>query len=387
MNLANRIVEALGAVLPCDRFTPLHEPFFKGREWDYVRECIDTNWVSTAGKFVERFEEGLVAVTGANRAVAVNSGTAALQLALQVCGVKQGDEVVVPSLTFAATAAAAVHAGGSLLFADIDRQTLGLNPDKLDQELQLIAIPGEGGPINKQTGRRIAAVVPVHIFGHMVCMNELSAVCAKWNLPIVEDAAEALGSTFKGAAAGTIGVAGILSFNGNKIITAGGGGAILTNDEELANKARHLSSTAKLPHSWEYSHDLIGYNYRLPNINAALATAQLEQLNTYIKRKRKLAYRYAELFANFDEVSFIEEPDGCMSNYWLNTIMLEGDAVKEREAILQATNKAGFMTRPAWNLLHTLSPYAKYPTMDLSTALEIAPRLINIPSGAGIVVA
>lgn len=377
-NLSQIIVERLKSILA----TPvaLHEPRFRGNELEYVGECIETGWVSSVGKFVDRFEQDLAKYTGSSYAVACVNGTAALQIALQLAGVRPDDEVLIPSLTFVATANAVAHCGASPHFVDSDETTLGMDVAKLKQYLSQIVTQRDGHPYNKSTGKHLAAIVPMHTFGHPVDLDPLLEVAGEYGIPIVEDAAESLGSFYKGKHTGTFGKLGILSFNGNKIITTGGGGAILTNDEKLAKLAKHLTTTAKIPHKWEFSHDQVGYNYRLPNINAALGCAQLEQLPDFIEKKRQLAQKYRELFQGVESVRFFTEPDFARSNYWLNVLLVDQNKVHERDNILQATNAAGFMTRPAWQPLHTLNMYANCPRMDLDTANELNQRLINIPS-------
>jgi perosamine synthetase len=362
----------------------LHEPNFAGNEWAYVKDTIDTGWVSSAGKYVNQFEEQLQEFTGARRAIAVANGTAALHVALLLAGVERDTEVVMPALTFAATAAAAAYIGAIPHFADSEYATLGIDPDKLAVHLNSIAERRRDGTYNKTTGRRIAAIVPMHTFGHPVRMDELCALCEAWNIPLVEDAAESLGSYYKGKHTGLFGKLGTLSFNGNKTITTGGGGAILTDDVALADKAKHITTTAKLPHKWEYFHDMVGFNYRMPNLNAALGCAQIEQLPTLLAQKRVLAERYIKAFAGVSGVQFVREPEHCVSNYWLNAIMLDKADLALRNDMLEQTNAAGLMTRPVWTLMSRLPMYAAAPRMDLGVAQDIEARLINIPSGAGL---
>ena len=381
MSLADAILSALTGVLPTDQIALLHEPWFKGNEWAYVKECIDTGWVSSVGKYVDRFEAMLQEFTGAKRAVAVVNGTAALHMALLLAGVQPGDEVVMPALTFAATANAAAHLGAVPHFADCEERTLGLDPVKLSAHLEEIAERRGGQVFNRLTGRRLAAVVPMHTFGHPVDLDPLASLCGRWSLPLVEDSAESLGSWYKGRHTGRFGKLGILSFNGNKTVTCGGGGAILTDDEELGKLAKHLTTTAKVPHKWEYFHDYVGYNYRLPNLNAALGCAQLELLPDFLKRKRNLAEAYRQALAPVAGVSFVTEPEGCVSNYWLNALLLDAEDMALRDEILEKTNAANIMTRPAWTLMHKLPMYAACPRMDLSGAESLEKRIINIPSG------
>ena len=363
---------------------PLHAPVFSGNEWQYVKECLDTGWVSSVGRFVDQFERMLVEYTGAGYAIAVVNGTAALHVALILAGVKPGDEVIIPDMTFVATANAVAYCGAVPHLADIDPATLGLDPDKLDRYLHEIVLVKEGVCINKSTGRPIRAVVPMHTFGHPVDLDKLVAVAEKYRLAVVEDAAESLGSFYKGKHTGTFGMLAAISFNGNKIVTTGGGGAILTNDPELARLAKHVTTTAKLPHPWEYNHDQVGFNYRMPNLNAAVGCAQLEQLPVFLRRKRKLAERYKERFGQVRGLQFFEEPDFAESNYWLNVLLLDPECKNERDTILAEAGKEGIMLRPAWCLMHELPMYRDCPRMDLSGSEDLAERLINIPSSANI---
>ena len=374
----NTVVEALASVLSGP--AALHEPTFGGNEWDYVKECLDTGWVSSVGEYVDRFEAMLTDVTGAGHAVATVNGTAALHAALMLAGVEAGDEVIVPSLAFVGAANAATYLGAIPHFADSEESTLGLDAAKLAAHLERIADITGGACRNKDTGRRIAVVVCVHAFGHPVDLDPLAEVCGKFSLPLIEDAAESLGSTYKGRHTGNHGLLSILSFNGNKTVTTGGGGAILTNDAALAAAAKHLTTTAKVPHKWEYNHDEAGFNYRLPNINAALGCAQLEQLPRFLEQKRRLAAAYEASFAGIAEVRFFAEPDFAKSNYWLNVLLLDPDTAAQRDDILTATNDNDFMTRPAWTPLHQLPMWADSPKMDLSVAEDLYRRLINIPS-------
>jgi perosamine synthetase len=366
------------------RPVPLHEPRFAGREWDYVKQCLDTGWVSSAGHFVDEFEARLAKLCGAKAAVAVVNGTAALHVALRLVGVGPGDEVIVPALTFVATANAVTYCGAVPHFADADERNLGLDPQKLKLHLERIAVSRNGACINSQTGRAIRAVVPVHVFGHPVDMDALKAVCGAFGLPIVEDATESLGSTYRGRPCGGLGLVGVLSFNGNKIVTTGGGGAVITNDGELARRAKHLTTTAKVPHQWAFVHDEIGWNYRLPNLNAALGLAQLEQLDGFVAAKRQLARRYAEVFAAVRGVKFVAEPEGTASNYWLNSILLDDDSGLARDAVLKACHAAGLLARPAWTPMHQLAMFRDCPRDDLTVVESIARRLVNLPSSAAL---
>lgn len=360
----------------------LHEPVFGGNEWAYLKECLDSTFVSSVGKFVDRFEADLEAYTGAKRAVAVVNGTAALQVALRLAGVEPGDEVLVPALTFIATANAVTYCGATPHFVDSEERTLGLAPHAVRDYLRSAAEIRSGRCVNRVTGRVIRAMVPMHAFGHPVDIEGVLSVADEFHLVLVEDAAESLGSTIEGRHTGTFGLMGTLSFNGNKTITTGGGGAILTNDPEIGRHAKHLTTTAKVPHRWDFVHDEIGYNYRLPNINAALGCAQLEQLPRFLEAKRRLFARYENAFALVPNTRIVAEPPGCRSNYWLQTLLLADTAVGQRDAILAATNDAGLMTRPTWTLMHRLRPYSQCPRMDLSVAESLESRLINLPSSS-----
>jgi perosamine synthetase len=361
-------------------FVPLHEPRLDGHAREYVLSCVDSGWVSTVGAFVERFERELAAYLGAKHVVATVNGTAALHLALVVAGVRPGDHVLMPTLTFVATANAA-HAGGAVPhFVDVTERTLGLDPHALDDYLEAAAERRDGGAFDRASGRRIAACVPMHTFGHPVEMDDLVAVCARWGIPIVEDAAESLGSTLRGRHAGTFGRLGILSFNGNKILTTGGGGAIVTDDEALARRAKHLSTTAKLPHPYRFDHDEPGFNYRLPNLNAALGVAQLERLPAAVEEKRRLASVYQDAFGDVEGVRVFAEPAGARSNYWLNALLLDAPDEAARDALLERTNGAGIMTRPAWTPMHRLPMYADAPRMPTPVSDALVERIVNIPS-------
>jgi aminotransferase in exopolysaccharide biosynthesis len=378
-NLSDKVVTAIRSVVG-EGSVVLHEPSFKGNEWLYLKECLDSTFVSSVGKFVDRFEVDLAAFTGAKHAVAVVNGTAALHIALKLAGVKANDEVLIPALTFVATANAVVYCGATPHFVDSEEATLGLDVAKLRHYLISHTEQRAGLCVNRQTGQVIRALVPMHTFGHPNDLDGLMAIAKDFNLALVEDAAESLGSYYHGQHTGTFGLMGALSFNGNKTITTGGGGAILTNDSELARHAKHLTTTAKLPHAWEYRHDEIGYNYRMPNINAALGCAQLEQLPAMIAAKRELFKRYQLEFAAVKGLKLVFEPEQCKSNYWLQALLLEVEQENQRDSILKATNEAGLMTRPAWILMHELKPFSSCPHMDLSCAQSLVQRLINIPS-------
>lgn len=358
----------------------LHEPWFTGKEWDYVKSCLDTGWVSSAGSYVEEFERRLAQFTGVRCAVATVNGTAALHICLKLAGVEPGDEVILPALTFVATANAVSYCGAVQHFADSNAHTLGLDPVRLREHLAIVAERRNGRTINRNTGRRIAAVLVMHAFGHPADVEELAALCRDYELALIEDAAESLGSYIGERHTGSFGQVAALSFNGNKVITTGGGGAVLTNDERLAQSAKHLTTTARVPHPWAYFHDQIGHNYRLPNLNAALGCAQMEQLPEFLRLKRVLAARYNDAFKDVPEVRFISEPRGKRSNYWLNNILV-ADA-EQRDEVLRVTNQLGIGTRPAWTLMHRLPMYSECPRADLSVAEELEERLVSIPSSA-----
>ena len=386
--MVKSVLDAIQQVVgPSSREHPigLHEPDFRGTQaWSYVKDCLDTGWVSTAGSWVSRFEKQLCAITGASHAVAVSNGTVALRLALHVVGVGTDDEVLLPPLSFVATANAIAHLGAVPHFVDVEHNALGLCPDALAARLEAVAERRLGSLVNKETGRRIAAVLPVHVFGHPAEAESLRAVAEAWGLPMVEDAAEALASWRHGTHCGLFGSVGTLSFNGNKLITTGGGGALLTNDTSLANRARHLSTTAKQPHPWSFDHDAVGWNDRLPNLNAALGVAQLEDLDRRLAAKRQLAHRYAQVFAGLESVELLSEPPGCSSNHWLVSLRLTADdpviAEPQRLQLLERAHEAGFLLRPIWTPLHQLPMYRASPMGSLVVAENQAPRLLNLPS-------
>lgn len=379
----NTILDTILSVL-LDRQKPiaLHEPLFQGNEWNYVQECLDSGWVSSAGNYVDRFEAQLAEYTGIKHVIAVVNGTAALHTCLQLAGVTGNDEVIVPALTFVATANAVSYCSAVPHFADSEEKTLGLDPFKLEDYLEEIAEIQSKSCFNKKSGRRIKAVVPVHTFGHPVDIDPLLEVCERFHLVLVEDAAESLGSFYKGYHTGSWGQLSALSFNGNKIITTGGGGAILTNNASLAATARHITKQAKLPHPWSFDHDMVGYNYRMPNVNAALGCAQLEQLPQLIEKKRALAQRYQQAFTHVEGTTIFKEPEFAHSNYWLNALLLDEAYSGERDKLLELTNKSGIMTRPAWTLMPKLPMYKDCPGMDLPCAESVERRLINLPSSA-----
>lgn len=379
--LIERIIGAIRDVLPeSDRPVGLHEPYFGGNEWNYVRECIDTGWVSYLGKFVDQFENVLAEFTGVKKAVALVNGTAALHIGLKMASVGYKDEVMVPALTFVATANAVTYCGGTPHFVDSEEKTLGINPAKLASYLGEIAEIRDDGCFNKKTGHYIRVVVPMHTFGHPVDIDPLADLCRAYGIEMIEDAAESLGSYYKGRHTGNWGKCSVLSFNGNKIVTTGGGGAVLTNDEALGEKIKYLTATAKIPHRWEYRHDSVGYNYRLPNINAALGCAQMEELPSFLEKKRILASKYEAAMSDIEGVSFFKEPDFARSNYWLNLLLLDNTCVDQRDKLLEAAHTHNIIMRPVWTLMHKLPMYKDCPKMDLSTAESLERRILNIPS-------
>ena len=358
-------------------FIPLHAPVFPGREREYVADTIESTFVSSVGAYVDRFERDIEAYTGSQRAVATVNGTAALHVALQLAGVQPGELVITQPLTFVATCNAIAYCRAVPVFIDVDRHTLGLSPTEMNDWLEEYALlAGDGLCRTKSDGKVIRACVPMHTFGHPVDLDGLVAVCARWNLVLVEDAAESLGSFYKGRHTGTFGAFGTLSFNGNKIITTGGGGMILAS-AELGAQAKHLTTTAKQSHPYEFVHDEVGYNYRLPNLNAALGCAQLEQLEGFITNKRELAARYAEHLKGSD-IQFVSEPADCRSNYWLNAVIC--DSREHRDALLKATNDQGVMTRPIWTLMNHLPIYAHCRSGTLTNAEWLEARVVNLPS-------
>ena len=380
-SVADGVVRATRAVLGSpDTTIPLHEPEFAGNEWAYVKDCLDTGWVSSVGSYVDRIESDLAAFAGTSHAVATVNGTAALHICALLAGVRPGDEVLMPSLTFIATANAVSYSGATPHFVDSEERTLGVNAERLQAYLEEVAVVTEGRCVNRLTGATIRALIVMHVFGHPAELDSLADLCARWGLVLIEDAAESLGSYYHGRHTGNVGLVAALSFNGNKVMTTGGGGAILTNDPVLARRAKHLTTTARVPHRWNFVHDEVGYNYRLPNINAALGCAQLERLPDQLARKRRLAALYEQAFASVPGVRVLQEPSGHCSNYWLNTILLEPRHASERDEVLTALNDARFMSRPLWTLMHRLPMYAACPRADLRVAEDLAGRVINLPS-------
>lgn len=371
-------VDFIKTQFPDQDFIPLHEPRFIGNEKKYLIDCVDSTFVSSVGKYVDDFEKQMAAYTGAKYAVACVNGTAALHMAMIVAGVKQNDIVITQPLSFIATCNAIAYIGASHLFVDVDMDTMGLSPEKLKSYLLENAIKKtDGFTYHKTTGQKISACIPMHTFGHSCRIDELATICKEYTISLIEDAAESIGSFYKGKHTGTFGLLGTFSFNGNKTITCGGGGAIVTDDITLAKKAKYLTTQAKVPHRWEFVHDEIGYNYRMPNINAALMVAQLESLNYFLENKRQLANSYKEFFKG-TELQFVEEPSGSRSNYWLNAILLSDR--NKRDEFLHYTNDNGIMTRPVWRLMNKLVMFKDAMHGDLSNSQMLEDRLVNIPS-------
>lgn len=385
MSSASEFVRTLRDVVGEDSFVGLHIPDITETEKQRVMECLDSTFVSSVGSFVGEFEQGVAAFTGACYGIAVSNGTSALQVALELAGVVSGDDVIVPTLSFVATANAVSHAGARPYFVDSDEETLGLSVEAVGDVLRA-GRPTTEGLINAATGRRIGAIVPMHTLGHPMRIVELVQLAESFGVPVVEDAAESLGSRLGAKHTGTFGTLGILSFNGNKILTTGGGGMILTDDEEIARRARHLTTTAKLPHRWEFEHDEVAYNFRMPNLNAALGVAQLERLPDFLSAKRRLADRYRQAFDAVPDVRFLAEPRGTESNYWLCAVRVEG-GVTRRDELLEATNDAGLQCRPFWNLLHRQAPYRGLPHAPTPVAEALHANVICIPSSPALAAA
>ncbi len=378
----DEVIQFIRSLYGGDGFIPLHEPRFIGNEKQFVNDCIDSTFVSSVGEYVDRFEKMICDYTGSKFAVATMNGTAALHMALMLAEVEDQDEVLTQALTFVATANAISYIGAAPIFIDSAKDNLGMCPEDLAQFLsEKTEIRDDGYCYNKHTGKRVKACVPMHVFGHPAKLDEIIEVCSRYNITVIEDAAESLGSFYKKSHTGTIAPIGILSFNGNKTITSGGGGMILLQDEDTAKRAKYLTTTARVPHRWEFVHSEVGYNYRLPNLNAALACAQLEKLPEFLKNKRETASRYREFFKN-QAYEFIEEPEGCESSYWLNAIMLQDR--EERDLFLSATNDAGVMTRPVWRLLSELPSFISCQRTELRNARLYDDRIVNIPSSVRI---
>lgn len=378
MNIPQTIAFIRSLYQEPDAFIPLHAPTFAGNEKKYLEECIDTTFVSSVGKFVDLFEQKVAEYTAAKHAVVCVNGTNALHIALKISGVEEGDMVITQPLTFIATTNAIVYAGAVPAFVDVDKDTMGLSPTSLERFLQDNTQLRNGACYHKQTGRRIKACLPMHTFGHACRIEEILAICEHYHIAVVEDAAEAMGSYYKDKHLGTFAPIGAISFNGNKTITTGGGGMILTNDETIAHRAKHLTTQAKLPHAWEFVHDEIGYNYRMPNINAALGVAQLEQLDGFLANKRATAEAYKAYFEK-QGIAFFAERENEKCNYWLNAIILKDK--EERNAFLTEANAQGVMSRPIWQLMNRLPMFVNCERGDLSNAEWLEARVVNIPSG------
>lgn len=374
----SQVTDFVHQLFGTEETVPLHAPLFIGNEKKYLNECIDTTFVSSVGKFVDRFEEEIAAYTGAKKAVVCVSGTNALHMAMMLVGVEREDEVLTQALTFIATCNAISYIGAHPVFIDVDMETLGLSPNAVKAWLEKNAELKNGICYNKRTGRRVKACVPMHTFGHPVKIDELVQICNEWHIELVEDAAESIGSLYKGKHTGTFGKVGAISFNGNKTITTGGGGMLLFQDEELGKLAKHLTTQAKVPHRWAFVHDHIGYNYRMPNINAALGCAQLENLERYVENKRETAQIYADFFKNVPDITFFTEPENCRSNYWLNVVMLKDKAAQQE--FLEYTNDHGVMTRPVWELMNSLEMFKHCENDGLKNTEWLADRIVNIPS-------
>lgn len=373
-----KIVDFIKEIFKTDGFIPLHEPRFIGNEKKYLNDCIDSTFVSSVGKYVDTFETEFAKYVGSKYAIATVNGTAALHIALLLSDVKNGDEVITQPLTFIATVNAISYCGARPIFVDVDLDTMGLSPLSMKKFLEENCEIKNNRCINKTTKNIIKACVPMHTFGHPCKIDEIKNICDEWFIALVEDSAESVGSHFNGKHTGTFGKFGVFSFNGNKIITSGGGGVIVTDNEILAKKAKHITTTAKIPHPYEYVHDEIGYNYRLPNINAALLVAQLEQLDTFIDKKRVLAKIYDEFFSKENGIKFIKEPNNARSNYWLQAILLPNSIA--RDEFLEFTNTNGVMTRPIWKLMSELDMYKNCQKTSLDNAKYLEERVVNIPS-------
>ena len=372
------IVDFIQNTFSTKEFIPLHEPKFIGNEKKYLNDCIDSTFVSSIGKYVDRFEKEFASYVGSKYAIATVNGTSALHISLLLSDVKAEDEVITQPLTFIATCNAISYIGAKPVFVDVDLDTMGLSPKSLQEFLEQNCELIDNSCINKTTKKVIKACVPMHTFGHPCRIDEIKDICDKWHISLVEDAAESLGSYYKDKHTGTFGKLGAFSFNGNKIITSGGGGVIVTDDQELAKRAKHLTTTAKIPHKWEYVHDEIGYNYRMPNLNAALLVAQLEKLNDFIGSKRELSLKYKEFFSKFDDIDFMQEPEDSISNYWLQAVIVKD--VENRDKFLDYTNKNGVMTRPIWNLMNELEMFKDCQSTDLQNSKYLEQRVVNIPS-------
>lgn len=378
MSDISKTIDFIRKTFNTEEFIPLHAPHFGGNEKKYLNETIDSTFVSSVGAFVNLFEEKMAEYTGAKFAIACVNGTNALHMAMLVCGVERDDEVLSQSLTFIATANAISYIGAKPVFIDVDKDTMGMSPEALKRFLENHATKNEDGfTYNRTSGKRISACIPMHTFGLPLRIDEIAEICENWNIVLIEDAAESLGSYYKGKHTGVFGKIGVFSFNGNKTITCGGGGALITDDEELAIKAKHLTTQAKIPHTWKFRHDAIGYNYRMPNLNAALACAQLEQLDKILENKRELAEKYKTFFAD-THYKFVNEPENSKANYWLNALILENE--EERDLFLTETNENGVMTRPIWDLMSSLPMFEDCQNDGLEKSKWLEERVVNIPS-------
>ncbi|MHA1384779.1 MAG: LegC family aminotransferase [Candidatus Helarchaeota archaeon] len=382
----NEIIDFIKSIYPDKNLVHLHEPVFFGNEKKYLNDCIDSTFVSYVGKYVTQFEEMTAEYTGAKYAVAVVNGTAALQVALQLAGVKPGDEVITQPLTFVATANAISHCGAKPVFIDVDLDTMGMSPEKLDDWLSKNSkyVPDTNQQINKSTNQPISAIVPMHTFGFPCRIDEIVEIADKYNIPVIEDAAESLGSLYKGKHTGTFGLAGIISYNGNKTITTGGGGMIITDDEEFAEKAKHITTTARVPHKWEYIHDEVAYNYRMTNVTAAIGVAQMEIIEKIIENKCQTAMLYKSFFSALEQtdneiIRFVNEPKNSRSNFWLNCVRLRNSI--DRDKFLEESNSNGVMTRPIWRLMNKLEMYKYCQKGNLDNSKWLEDRIVNIPSG------
>jgi perosamine synthetase len=375
----NKTISFIKSLYPAKDFIPLHEPVFTGNERKYVLDAIDSTYVSSVGEYVNRFEKMMAEQAGTKYAVAIVNGTAALHMSLLLADVKAEDEVLTQALTFIATANAISYINARPVFVDVDKETMGMSPTSLDNFLNTFAEKRKDGfTYNTLSGKRIKACVPMHTFGFPCRIDRLVEICERWNISLIEDAAESIGSYYKGRHTGSFGLLGTFSFNGNKTITCGGGGAIVTNDESLARRAKHLTTQAKVPHKWEFVHDSVGYNYRMPNLNAALACAQLEQLKVFVENKRDLAASYEKHFSENPRLTFVKEPLNTSANYWLNCILLQNKT--ERDTFLKETNDRGVMTRPVWQVMNKLPMFEKCQHSELFNSEFIEARLVNIPS-------
>lgn len=381
LDIANAIIKSINKQKPV---VALHEPLFEGNEWQYLKDCLDSGWVSSVGQYVTRFEQALQEYTGVKHAIAVVNGTAALHACLELAGVQNDDEVLLPALTFVATANAVSYCGAQPHFVEVNRETLGVDARQLEDYLKDHAVIKDRKCYNRQTQRRIRALIAVHTFGHPADVDPLLALCEQYGITLIEDAAESLGSFYKGRHTGNFGLLSALSFNGNKVITSGGGGAVLTQDSGLANYIRHITTTAKLPHAWEYVHDQVAYNYRMPNINAALGLSQLEQADGFLARKRALADSYLKHFQEINGVTVYREQNYARSNYWLNVLMLNAPNMEQRDLLLETCHDHGLQVRPVWRLLHKLPMYRTAPRMPLPVSESLEASIVCLPSSVNL---